>query len=195
MKKLLAIIVLSLCFITPSQADDIRDFQVAGISVGDSLLDYYNKKEINKAFVVKTGYPSDDKKFYEILLPDKELNKFEALQFALKTSDNNYKIYQLVGKISYEKKFKECMEEKEKIKQEILSITKNSKMEAYTSNYGKTMGKSKAYITHYFLPNGSIRIWCTKLGKKYKKEKSKIDRLSVSVSSEEFRKWLIEVYK
>jgi len=195
MKKILTIIVLSLCFITPSQADDIRDFQVAGISVGDSLLDYYNKKEINKAFVVKTGYPSDDKKFYEILLPDKELNKFEALQFALKTSDNNYKIYQLVGKISYEKKFKECMEEKEKIKQEILSITKNSKMEAYTSIYGKTMGKSKAYITHYFLPNGSIRIWCTKLGKKYKKEKSKIDRLSVSVSSEEFRKWLIEAYK
>ena len=32
---------------TPSQADDIRDFQVEGISVGDSLLDYFSKKEIN----------------------------------------------------------------------------------------------------------------------------------------------------
>ena len=44
MKKLLAIIILSLCFITPSQADDIRDFQIEGMSVGDSLLDYFSDK-------------------------------------------------------------------------------------------------------------------------------------------------------
>ena len=48
MKKLLAIIILSLCFITPSQADDIRDFQIEGMSVGDSLLDYFSEKEIIK---------------------------------------------------------------------------------------------------------------------------------------------------
>ena len=36
--------VLCLCFATTSQADDIRDFQIEGISVGDSLLDYFPKK-------------------------------------------------------------------------------------------------------------------------------------------------------
>jgi len=40
MKKLLAILVLGLFLTTPSQADDIRDFQIEGISIGDSLLDY-----------------------------------------------------------------------------------------------------------------------------------------------------------
>ena len=46
MKKLLAIIVLSLCFIIPSQADDIRDFQIEGMSIGDSLLNFVSKKSI-----------------------------------------------------------------------------------------------------------------------------------------------------
>ena len=38
---------LSLCFITSSQADDIRDFQIEGMSVGDSLLNYFSEDEIN----------------------------------------------------------------------------------------------------------------------------------------------------
>ena len=48
MKKILAIIILSLCFIGSSQADDIRDFEIEGISLGDSLLDKMSKEEIKK---------------------------------------------------------------------------------------------------------------------------------------------------
>ena len=47
MKKLLGILVLGLFLITPSQADDIRDFQIEGMSIGDSALDYYEKEKIN----------------------------------------------------------------------------------------------------------------------------------------------------
>ena len=42
MKKLLGIVVLGLLLINPSQADDIRDFQIEGMSLGDSALDYFN---------------------------------------------------------------------------------------------------------------------------------------------------------
>ena len=28
------------------KADDIKDFEIEGISIGDSLLDYFSKKEI-----------------------------------------------------------------------------------------------------------------------------------------------------
>ena len=44
MKKLLAIIVLSLYFITPILADDIKEFQIEGMSLGDSVLDFIYKK-------------------------------------------------------------------------------------------------------------------------------------------------------
>ena len=46
MKKFLLILILSLFLITPSQADDIRDFQIEGMSIGDSALDYFSEQEI-----------------------------------------------------------------------------------------------------------------------------------------------------
>ena len=48
MKILLLVLILSLNFQPLSKADDIRDFQIAGMSIGDSALDFFTKKEINK---------------------------------------------------------------------------------------------------------------------------------------------------
>ena len=68
MKNLLAIIILSLYFITSSQADDIRDFQIEGISVGDSALDHFSKEEINNGVkdFYKDKYVLKDCNFYFI---------------------------------------------------------------------------------------------------------------------------------
>ena len=46
MKRIVAIIFLNLLFVTSSQATDIRDFQIEGISIGDNLIDYMSQKEI-----------------------------------------------------------------------------------------------------------------------------------------------------
>ena len=48
MKRLLAylFLVLGLLLITPSQADDISEFEIEGMSIGDSLLDYFSEEEI-----------------------------------------------------------------------------------------------------------------------------------------------------
>ena len=48
MKKVLGILVLGLFLITPSQADDIRDLQIEGMSVGESLLDYFSEAQIQQ---------------------------------------------------------------------------------------------------------------------------------------------------
>ena len=49
MKKLLGIVVLGLLFLSaPSYADDIKDFEIEGMSIGDSLLDYFSEEEIKK---------------------------------------------------------------------------------------------------------------------------------------------------
>ena len=47
-KKLLGILFLSLFFTTPLKADDIRDFQIEGMSIGDSLLDYFSEEKIKE---------------------------------------------------------------------------------------------------------------------------------------------------
>ena len=48
MKRLLFILILIVIFQSPTKADDIRDFQIEGMSIGDSLLDYLKISEIKK---------------------------------------------------------------------------------------------------------------------------------------------------
>ena len=59
MKKLLGIVVLGLFLIVPSQANDIRDFQIEGMSIGDSALDYFNESRIKQT--MRTDYPKSKK--------------------------------------------------------------------------------------------------------------------------------------
>ena len=46
MNKFIAIIFLSISLTTPSQANDLSDFEIEGMSIGDSLLDFMSKDEI-----------------------------------------------------------------------------------------------------------------------------------------------------
>ena len=48
MKRLLLILILTLSFQSLIKADDIRDFQIEGMSIGDSALDYFSESEIIK---------------------------------------------------------------------------------------------------------------------------------------------------
>ena len=47
MKRLLLILILTFSFQTLSKADDIRDFEIEGMSIGDSLLDHFSKHHTN----------------------------------------------------------------------------------------------------------------------------------------------------
>ena len=46
MNKLLLILILTFSFQTLSKADDIRDFQIEGMSVGDSFSKYFNVNDV-----------------------------------------------------------------------------------------------------------------------------------------------------
>ena len=59
MKRLLLILILTFSFQNLTKADDIRDFEIEGISIGDSLLDYFSQEEINNFFIIE--YPSSNR--------------------------------------------------------------------------------------------------------------------------------------
>ena len=46
MKRLLLILILTFSFQSLTKADDIRDFEIEGMSIGDSLLDFMSITEI-----------------------------------------------------------------------------------------------------------------------------------------------------
>ena len=43
MKRLLLILILTFSFQSLAKADDIRDFEIEGMSIGDSVLDFFTK--------------------------------------------------------------------------------------------------------------------------------------------------------
>ena len=48
MRVFLVVLLLIFTLKSWSKADDIRDFQIEGISIGDSALDYFPKSEIEQ---------------------------------------------------------------------------------------------------------------------------------------------------
>ena len=101
MKKLLGIVVLSLLLSFNANADDIKDFQIEGISIGDSLLKYYSEAEIKKA--LKDGYYYKDNKFVDVFFYPKSDSIYDDLQITIKPKDDSYKIYVMAAKILYKK--------------------------------------------------------------------------------------------
>ena len=93
MKIYFLILILFFNFQLSTKADDIRDFEIEGMSIGDSLLDYYSLNKV-KSFLQKNQYPSsqrikmyfiDDKKFIrnvynvDFLHPDLLINDIKTL--------------------------------------------------------------------------------------------------------------------
>ena len=60
MRLFLSVLILIFGFQSWAKADDIRDFEIEGMSIGDSLLDYFSEDEI-KQYKQETQYPGSDR--------------------------------------------------------------------------------------------------------------------------------------
>ena len=111
MKKLLLILILTLSFQTLAKADDIKDFQIEGISIGDSLLKFSSKNEINKNMI--TDYKS--KLYSRFTLRNifsSDLKVYDDVQVHFKTNDKKFTIVSISGGIYYENDFDNCLKKK-----------------------------------------------------------------------------------
>ena len=57
MRVFVAVLVLIFSLQSLTKADDIRDFEIEGMSIGDSLLDYYRTHVMSRMELIK---PFDD---------------------------------------------------------------------------------------------------------------------------------------
>jgi len=189
MKKFLAVFILCLCFTTSSQADDIRDFQIEGMGVGDNLLNYFNKNQIDN--ILGTYYPNS-KKFKMISLSSEfSLQTYDNFYVSLNEEKNDYKIYEIKGTI-YIKNEKDCLIEKKKIVNILRELSKgNSKENSYTGNSKQDKsGKSKYHSTDFISKDGTARTYCLTWSEKFKNEKGWKNGLHVIVYDTEFKNFL-----
>ena len=196
--KLLLFLILTFSFQNLAKADDIRDFQIEGMNLGNSLLDHYSEKIIKKRIkLTKQAFPSSDK-FFRTYFKSKS-KEYDFIGIHLKKNDFQYIIYSISGQKNMT--FSKCKKKSESIENElkdILGENYKSKAREVKHTHDKT-GKS-INLEIYFTPIDNDDFWpalitCTNWSKKYEK-KNFFDNLSVSLNSEDFSNFMFyEAYK
>ena len=189
MRVFIAVIILIFSLQSWTRAEDISDFQIEGMSIGDSLLDIATKKEINKAKGLNQ-YPKDKFIIYR-LDKLKSLENYDWMTVTVKKNDKNYILTNISGALKYEK-LDNCLKLKKDIEKDIENIfTNNEKQDTnYSSKQDKT-GNSKVHGVQYYLKpypsNEGISINCYHMT-----EASNTKRvLKVAVNSEDYAYFLI----
>ena len=188
MKKLSTYLFLILfSFQTSSWADDIRDFQIEGMSVGDSALDYFSKNELENKFI-KIEYPSSDE-YLKLEYSSDEFQTYESIDFHVKKNDNKFIMYGVGAGNFFPNNMKKCELFKKKVVTGIENITKDLKTKNYRYYYKKTDdGKSYADIVDYYFKNGgAIRLWCVNWSKVTENKRSFTDNFTISINSKELQ--------
>ena len=193
-KKFLVILLLSSFLISPLKADDIKDFEIEGISIGDSLLKFVDKNTI----LSSRKYTYKDDKFYSLDIWSEKFREYQAIQFHLKKNDNNYKIHGLSGALLFGKSStyypeseKLCKEKKNSIEIEIDKLFENAKK--YSKNFVGQGDYDPEVIrqeTYFLTDSGQVWLQCATWGKKAKVKHNIIDNLRISILSNEFDKWM-----
>ena len=192
MKKLISIFILTLSFQTLTKANNISDFEIHGISVGDSLLKFVSKDKIENQ--KKVWYPV--KEYFVINFPDfNNSEEYDALTISLKKNDNNYEIKAIGGTVFYQKNIEECYSKKDQIVKDLSSLFKNSTQKKDLGTFklsADTSGKSNASTVNFYFKNNSlISVQC----KDWSEEFKSWDRLKVTIVSKEYFEFTQRAYK
>ena len=186
MKRLLLILILTLSFQTLSKADDIRAFQIEEIRIGDSALDFINKKILKdnqKDWFKNNKYSISA----DLKLPF--LKSYDGLQFIYLTNDKRYKLEGIEAIKFYRHDIEKCHLLFDEVSLEIqtlfsdISITKKDDFVHRADKSGKTIVTQQDLI----FPNGdAVSIFC----EDWSKESGFTDALRISIRKYEYKEFL-----
>ena len=197
MKSLfIIVIILILSHVSFTKADDIRDFEIEEMSIGDSLLKFYNKNLIKKKLKVdedlynykksktyqQTGFSPED---------GKDFNTYEFLQIMVKRNDPNYIIHGISGKIfkDYDNDINACYDLQDIVENEIknnlinLEVYKPDDLTIHVSD--KSKKSTVRQVGLFFSNDDVISIECY-----YWSEKMNYaNNFKISVATQELNEW------
>ena len=124
MKKLLGIVVLGLLLNTSAYTDNIKDFQIEEISIGDSALDYFTESQLENGELDWFNYSY--KEYSTSLLSGKGI--YDWFKISYKSDDDNFIIEGLAG-ILVKKKYDDdkCNKDLDTVALDISELFKNTK--------------------------------------------------------------------
>ena len=187
MRIFIVVLVLIFSFQSWTKADDISDFEIEGMSIGDSLLDYFSEEEIKNKIL---RYDHDNEFVASFIVKHSSFKIYDTLSLAYKSNDKNYIIHSIEASIGYRYNINECYQQKDKIVSELSKLFKK-KPDTYNDDYsGDKSGKSKVSVSDILLKYGAARVICYDIDEELSKNKGWWDRLSVIINSKEFVNFL-----
>ena len=191
MKNFFFFLILIICFHGPVNADDIRDFEIEGVSIGDSLLKYFDEDEILQN--IEKDYYKDNKfqtaEFHNL----KKFKRYESISFSFKENDTKYYIISMNGINFYRRNIKECYKDMSSIDNELNYLFKNLYRETDDSTHeADEKGESFVKAIRYWFDNDDvISIACYDWSKRLTDTNGWTDNLSIEITTKDFNEWLV----
>ena len=190
MKKLSTYLFLILfSFSAPSFAEDISEYQIEGMSVGDSLLDYMSASEIKDNTAINY-YTNNKYTAVKLELPSFEI--YDSVEFNYKTDDKKYIIVAIDGALFCEKNIEKCKKKQKEIDLDLSNMFKTSQRDFYKGKHSADKsGKSTfSHINFWLISGDVVVIELVDWSEKITNEKGWTDNVNVSFRTEEFNDFL-----
>ena len=196
MRLFITILVLIFSLQSWIKADDIRDFEIEGMSVGDSLNEHFSKKKINESEV--DWY--DDLEKYRYISYAFDSKKFQTYDFVdlwVKYGDKDLKIDTMAGVLYFGdnktiKNINDCYENQKIISNELLSIFKDAIKEGPSKRiFYEADSSGKSSYTDIYLDldeKYQVVIACYDWSDEFLGVKE--DHLYISIRSKDLSNWL-----
>ena len=178
MKKIFFLIILVLSFQTLSSADNIRYFQIEGMKIGDSALDYYSESQLEDNEQGWHNYSYNE--YSTSYIPGKGIYNWFLVSY--KNDDNNFIMEGIIGGVeinNYDNK--KCINKLDNFALNISESFKNTAQEkrktyeiaAEASQTYPFTGKSTTTsLSFNFLDGAKIILACYNMDKEVKENES-----------------------
>ena len=201
MKKLLLIILLSISQITSADEysyneESLRNFEVLGMSIGDSLLDFMPEVDIFNAIeqhvnLNRYSYLKEPHKFFEITAPKQENDLYDgATVFIKNTITKDYTIQGIRGYRYYIEDFDACIKKRNQIAEILTNFFPDAETGSLIDEDNK--GITDTFSIGYIAKNRIIDVICKDLEETYRLKNNFKEGLSFVIRNKEFSDWALD---
>ena len=189
MRIILTVLILIFNLQSLTKADDIKNFEIEGMTIGESALKYFDEKLIIEGINDKNSFKYKQNKFVSIGTINNYAN-YDSVGIVINPNDKNYIIYALEGTLNFGKKIDKCYKQQKIIEIDIDNLLGEGVFkETWSGDYSyDPSGKSKVkYIDYNFDDGSAIRIVCFDMDDNFN---DPIDQLVVIVNSKQFMQFI-----
>ena len=190
MKIFLAVLLFFFTLQSLSKSDDISEFEIEGMTIGNSLLDHFTETEIKDNQYSLTQIK--DKKYLKINLENlKNVEIYDRLSATFKSSDKKYKTTSIEGIVWYKDDISTCLKKRDEIILTLSDLFKNLDNEDIKQ---KHFLDNESFTHDYYIffqnkdnwPVDHILVSCYDWSDKLEFR----DHLRIAIVSKEYMAWL-----